>query len=271
MSDLTFPRPRPPSTGDMHMYFEILYVGPGTSNQQNSELMLMILWHGIRYQKPSIRYLYMQAVEHEKQICTNILQTAAQKVNFSLSLPLHSKSFNQRLPNCYSVQRILTTGLSLLTMRDHSPSMHFMQFLMILSFYLSTMSAVQPAPYRAGKFTNAAITDLAQKLGGEMGGHLEWFADTVELFSFPGHDGLPLQGYHIPAKSDSSKSNVDDSNHATVPLPVIIHCAGWSESTIKYSKFLRILHGQGYAIYSFDMRGQGFSSSTGCHRISPNC
>lgn len=145
--------------------------------------------------------------------------------------------------------------------------------LAILLLLFVKIEALQPAPFKAGMFSNAAITTLAKSLGGEMGGHLEWFADTAELFTFPGHDGLPLQGYHIPAPVKGSKrargalsdvnSIAPDGPVEEVPLPVLIHCAGWSETTIKYSKFLRILNDQGYSIYSFDMRGQGFSSATG--------
>ena len=133
-------------------------------------------------------------------------------------------------------------------------------YFLIALLVVSAVTALQPAPFRAGKFTNAAITTLAKSLGGEMGGHLEWFADTAELFTFSGHDGLPLQAYYIPAPV---RGVTRDSSNPEVPLPVLIHCAGWSETTIKYSKFLRILHDQGYDIYSFDMRGQGFSSATG--------
>ena len=120
---------------------------------------------------------------------------------------------------------------------------------------LVTSDASSTIPYKAGKLTNAAINVMGNNLGGEIGGHLNWLANSVELFTFPGHDGLLLQGYHIPAPSIL--------NHNEPTRPIIIHCAGWSETTIKYSKFLRILHGQGYPIYSFDLRGQGFSSSTG--------
>lgn len=120
---------------------------------------------------------------------------------------------------------------------------------------LVTSDASSTIPYKAGKLTNAAINVMGNSLGGEIGGHLNWLANSVELFTFPGHDGLILQGYHIPAPSIL--------NHNKPTRPIIIHCAGWSETTIKYSKFLRILHGQGYPIYSFDLRGQGFSSSTG--------
>ena len=120
---------------------------------------------------------------------------------------------------------------------------------------LVTSHASSSIPYKAGRLTNAAINVMGNNLGGEIGGHLNWLANSVELFTFPGHDGLLLQGYHIPAPSNL--------NHNRPSSPVLIHCAGWSETTIKYSKFLRILHGQGYSIYSFDLRGQGFSSPTG--------
>ena len=156
--------------------------------------------------------------------------------------------------------------LSLLAMmRKLSPFVILTRSLAILISLQAPIFALQTAPFRAGQFTNAAITDLAKNLGGEMGGHLDWFANTAQLFTFPGHDGLPLQGYYIPATNDVAKKTRGDLD---VPRPVIIHCAGWSESTIKYSKFLHILHGQGYPIYSFDMRGQGFSSATGCHILA---
>ena len=128
-----------------------------------------------------------------------------------------------------------------------------------VSFLAASASSASTTKYRAGQghFTNKAIKDLAGLVGGEFGGHLTWFADNAELFTFPGHDGLPLQGYYIPVARNTQR------DPALIPLPSIVHCAGWSETTIKYSKFLHILHEQGYPIYSFDLRGQGFSSETG--------
>ena len=76
-------------------------------------------------------------------------------------------------------------------MRKLSPFVTLTRSLAILISLQATIFALQTAPFRAGQFTNAAITDLAKNLGGEMGGHLDWFANTAQLFTFPGHDGLP--------------------------------------------------------------------------------
>ena len=38
--------------------------------------------------------------------------------------------------------------------------------------------------------------------------------------------------------------------------------AGWTETTLKYAKYIHFLNNLGYEIYSFDMRGQGFSGLT---------
>ena len=101
-------------------------------------------------------------------------------------------------------------------------------FTSLVFLLLCTVSAtaLQPPPFRAGKFTNQAITTLAKSLGGEMGGHLEWFADAAQLFTFPGHDGLPLQGYYIPAIAAadlgaSDKSDVNGVEVSAIPLPGI--------------------------------------------------
>jgi len=121
--------------------------------------------------------------------------------------------------------------------------------LVLLLIYIQISTQLNTL-YKAS-ITNFQIENLAKRLGGEAGEDLEWFAKTAELFTFKGHDGLPLQGYYIPPKKNINTSKV------------IIHCAGWSETTCKYANFLKILYEAGYPIYSFDMRGQGFSSATG--------
>lgn len=83
----------------------------------------------------------------------------------------------------------------------------------------------------------------------------EWFANHVRLFTFQTQDNLTLQGYHfaLPLKGKSSKRKRGSDK------PVFLHCAGYAESTVKYAHYLKHIYEQGYEIFSFDLRHQGFS------------
>jgi len=89
---------------------------------------------------------------------------------------------------------------------------------------------------------------MASAIGGAYEAPLQWLS-RAELFAFRGHDNLTLQAYAMKG--------------ANAELPVLVYCAGWTETTVKYAPFLQDLSERaGYSIFSFDFRGQGFSETT---------
>lgn len=120
------------------------------------------------------------------------------------------------------------------------------------SYIIGVIGLTSSCPYNIKNFNKSSISKFSS-IGGNLGLQLEWFSRSVTLFTFPGHDGLLLQGYYIP----SPTVTIGDDK------PIIVFVAGWSETTLKYATFLHTMHDKGYTIYSFDMRGQGFSSTTG--------
>lgn len=107
-----------------------------------------------------------------------------------------------------------------------------------------------------GKLTKEIILELAEEIKGAYESPLKWLSQQ-EFFPFTTPDNLTLQAYAI---------NVPISTTSLPPpplSPILIYCAGWTETTIKYSPFLQDLAAHNYTIYSFDFRGQGFSQSTG--------
>ncbi len=107
---------------------------------------------------------------------------------------------------------------------------------------------------------------------GDLSEELHWFANTTRFFTFKSHDDVVLQGYHIPGNltnmfSDGemtckAPSDETDGCSRMDTIRPVVFMAGWTESTVKYGKFLHQLHNEGHEIFSFDLRGQGFSAST---------
>jgi alpha-beta hydrolase superfamily lysophospholipase len=111
-------------------------------------------------------------------------------------------------------------------------------------------------------FENIQPGELTSSVIVEIGNHvpflkpsLKWFSNNVKLFNFTTKDGLVLQGYFLDHRLSTG---VDCANQR-----VIVHCAGFTESTLKYAQYLQRLYNLGYSIFSFDLRNQGFSASAG--------
>ena len=47
-----------------------------------------------------------------------------------------------------------------------------------------------------------------------------------------------------------------------------MHCAGYTETTLKYPHYYKYMNNLGFPIFSFDLRGQGFSQYTGPYEDS---
>jgi len=116
------------------------------------------------------------------------------------------------------------------------------------------------APPPGEPLTKNKLNTIARKIGGDFGEHLSWMANSSVLFTFNGKNDLPLQGYYLPNAEDKAAAQ---KKGKAATNPVIVFCAGWSETSLKYAKFVRVLNNMGYSVFSFDLRGQGFSSPTG--------
>ena len=124
----------------------------------------------------------------------------------------------------------------------------------------SSKSSSSSGNNKGDGLSKSKLNGMARKIGGDFGEHLSWLANSSVLFNFSGHGDLPLQAYFVPNSEDklAAQKKGKGANN-----PIIIYCAGWSETTLKYAKFVRVLNNMGYSIFSFDLRGQGFSSTTG--------
>jgi len=121
----------------------------------------------------------------------------------------------------------------------------------IRSFKGSGMPSSFMKDFEPGTLTSHLVANLAEETGGFYFEDMTWLAHNCRFFQFVANDGLPLQAYHIrPIKSDSTK-------------PAIIFCAGWTETSLKYSNIFRFLFNEGYHVFSFDLRGQGYSCPMG--------
>jgi pimeloyl-ACP methyl ester carboxylesterase len=140
--------------------------------------------------------------------------------------------------------------------------------------------------FEYGTLNESHVKHLAENLPeGGLQLELEWLAENTKFFSFKTHDNITLQGYYIPGdlhrkaqlKADGSVVNKEArdlhnassaylseqcSQNVSQTIEPIVFIAGWTETTIKYAKFLHLLHKQGHDIFSFDIRGQGFSGSS---------
>jgi lysophospholipase len=97
-----------------------------------------------------------------------------------------------------------------------------------------------------GSLNYATVESLASAVGGIYKTHLQWFARNCVFSKFLGHDGHILQAYHFPAADDFK--------------PVIVFLAGWTETSLKFGNVFKPFWDAGHSIYSFDLRGQGFSA-----------
>lgn len=141
-----------------------------------------------------------------------------------------------------------------------------LSFVLLLLYSRCGMTAAEVAPTcgwacggnqtAPGSLNSSLVEELARGVGGAYLQSLLWLSQQ-RMFAFPAHDNLTLQGYELLPEllPDSTPSSND---------VVLIYCAGWTETTLKYAGFLQdLVSKRGLAVYSFDFRGQGFSANTG--------
>lgn len=109
-----------------------------------------------------------------------------------------------------------------------------------------------------GELTKAILREARDNVvnNNEYVRSFDWFIEAVQLFNFRTHDNIIIQAYFIDQPSNSESCEVEVK-------PVIVHCAGYTETSIKYMDYFNQLHRLGYKVFSFDLRGQGFSGFTG--------
>lgn len=95
--------------------------------------------------------------------------------------------------------------------------------------------------------TPESFQQYAQKMQSD---DMIWLSQNTKLFNFETSDNFTLQGYMVDVTTAKKQSSV------------LVYCSGWTETTIKYAKFLRRMHNYGFQIFSYDLRGQGFSDPT---------
>lgn len=96
---------------------------------------------------------------------------------------------------------------------------------------------------------------------------LSWLATHTHFFSFESADNISIQAYHIPRNFhhdlELEDSELSSSEHVGINNGLVVFLCGWTETIIKYAKFVRELNRLGYEVFSYDFRGQGFSEHTG--------
>ena len=100
-----------------------------------------------------------------------------------------------------------------------------------------------------GSLTTSHLKQLSLELPkGPYRDALGTWANRTTLFPLITKDGIALQGYSLLQEECSSK-------------PLVFFGVGYTESTVKYAHAINSLFEKGgFDIYSFDYRGQGFSS-----------
>jgi lysophospholipase len=160
--------------------------------------------------------------------------------------------------------------------------------LLASAFFLTCTIALAPGlpqnplrefdEFQYGKLNATYLSTLATHVGGDLGRDMAWLAGATRFFSFYTPNEIKLQGFYIPAEASKRLifgEGCDDLEGAQATsckvrkslggarqqLQPVVLCAGWSESTVLYARFIRRLHLQGYDVFSYDLRGQGFSDS----------
>jgi len=117
---------------------------------------------------------------------------------------------------------------------------------------LSLREQLSTEAFVPGSLNATIVADLSIEIkSSSFSNDLDWFATHTTFFSFQTMDNITLQAYFIPPSRDILSAGL------------IIYLAGFSETILKNVKFLRMLNELGYTIFSYDMRGQGFSQLTG--------
>jgi len=96
------------------------------------------------------------------------------------------------------------------------------------------------------------LAELSKLLGSDIYSRdLAWFAENAVFGVHRTHDGFVLQSYKLKQPYAARQGHV------------YVFSCGWSETVLKYTAVIRRLYDSGASVYAFDMRGQGFSESTG--------
>ena len=130
------------------------------------------------------------------------------------------------------------------------------------SVFITSQSQTKAEMIQSGVLTKEMIIEAANQLPHNKD-DLQWFADNVQLFSYITHDNLKLQGYFFDTKQNPLLDNNTNTNR-----PILVHCAGYTETTLKYPHYYKYMNNLGFPIFSFDLRGQGFSQYTGPYEDS---
>ena len=102
--------------------------------------------------------------------------------------------------------------------------------------------------FQAGDVSNSKLRKLSQEPMIKktiLSNQLKWLANHAKFHTFYGANNLKLQAMYI-------------ENIYADKTPIIF-CPGFAEPMAKYTKFIRYWYDLGHSVYTFDLRGQGFS------------
>ena len=99
-----------------------------------------------------------------------------------------------------------------------------------------------------GTLNKTIVSDLANEVSNHKD-DIIWLSQNTKFFNFITHDNITLQAYDIGLSSNKNRD-------------ILLFFAGYTETTIKYMKYLKFMNSLGFRIFSFDLRGQGFSGLT---------
>jgi alpha-beta hydrolase superfamily lysophospholipase len=106
--------------------------------------------------------------------------------------------------------------------------------------------------YKPGTLNSSFAYELFKDLPSSVySDDVNWFISKVSFQEYKAHDGTTLQSYKIKHEIKQKKSFA------------IVFSTGFSETIVKYASVIKQLHEMGGDVYSFDLRGQGFSQTTG--------
>ncbi len=117
--------------------------------------------------------------------------------------------------------------------------------------YFEHAPSLEKYHFKPASLNESIIHDLVSSMNkSPYNQDLSWFASQTIFESYVTRDGLHLQVY----------KTISDANKYG---PVYVFSCGYTETVLKYSLIIRKLFEKGATVYAFDMRGQGFSESTG--------
>ena len=124
----------------------------------------------------------------------------------------------------------------------------FLHYLFLFLCFGDFVWSYRKYKFQAGEISNSKLRKLSQEpliKKTILNNQLKWLASHAKFHTFHGHNNLKLQAMYV-------------ENIYADKTPIIF-CPGFAEPMAKYTKFIRHWYDLGHSVYTFDLRGQGFS------------